>query len=223
MNQLKKITFPSEFKIDLLMMADEILFLSLVQENESVKQIADNVEDIDAFLSNLSEFILKLKSKRDSLKLIVGAEIVESGFISMDNIALRNHKVVIRRAKELKKLLEKKTLSSTVPEQGESSVRPPKTFAKFYALYHWLKIAMATAIPFSKNEDGKYIRADIESFAKQNYPECSPQGFYRSFKDIDITNRTAIANTFGRGYKEKLIKLSKNDSKLIIYLKNYPN
>ncbi len=101
------------------------------------------------------------------------------------------------------------------------SIKPP---SKFYALYHWIKIEMGTETQFAKNDNGQFLKSEIETFVKNSYPNCtSSQGFYRSFKDLDITKKTAIANSFGRGYKEKLITISNNDNKLITYLKNYPN
>ena len=95
--------------------------------------------------------------------------------------------------------------------------------AKYYALYHWMKIDMGGENNFTKNENDQFRRSEIEAYAKAKYPECSEQGFYRSFIGLDITNYTAIANDFGNGYKEILISISNNDNKLITYLKKYPN
>ncbi len=99
-----------------------------------------------------------------------------------------------------------------------------KTYpAKFYALYHWLKIEMGTETQFAKNDNDQFSKGKIEAYVKNKYTDCSAQGFYRSFISLDITNRTAIANYFGNGYKEALIAISNNDNKLITYLKDYPN
>lgn len=95
--------------------------------------------------------------------------------------------------------------------------------AKFYALYHWLKIEMGIENQFPKNLNDQFIKKDIEAYAKEKYPDCGAQGFYRSFKDLDIKNRNAIAKSFGNGYKEKLIIISNDDNKLRTHLKNYPN
>ena len=104
------------------------------------------------------------------------------------------------------------------------SIDAVKLPAKFYALYHWIKIEMGIENTFAKNDNGQFLKSEIEIFVKNSYPNCpSSQSFYRSFKDLDITNKTAIANSFGRGYKEKLITISNNDNKLITHLKNYPN
>ncbi|MBX2887059.1 MAG: hypothetical protein KF829_00255 [Ferruginibacter sp.] len=118
---------------------------------------------------------------------------------------------------ETKKILQYILSKSPQPQQ---TVNYP---AKFYALYHWLKIEMGTEKPFPKNDNGQFVKSEIEAYATSKYPYCSKQGFYRSFKDLDITNRTAIANSFGNGYKETLVALSDNDNKLTTHLKNYPN
>ena len=47
--------------------------------------------------------------------------------------------------------------------------------------------------------------------------------FYRTYKDLDITDKKSIANSYGRGYKEKIIEISNNDVKVIHHLKDYPN
>lgn len=113
------------------------------------------------------------------------------------------------------------TKQALPPQKTEKEM--PKIPAKFYALYHWLKIEIGTETQFAKNDNDKFIRKQIEAYAELKYSGCSPQGFYRSFIDLDITKRTAIANSFGKGYKQTLIYISNNDSKLITHLKNYPN
>lgn len=82
---------------------------------------------------------------------------------------------------------------------------------------------MGTESHFVKNDNDQFVKSEIESYAKNKYPNCSPQGFYRSFKDLDISNRTAIAKSFGNGYKGILIALSNNDNNLLTHLKNYPS
>lgn len=95
--------------------------------------------------------------------------------------------------------------------------------AKFYALYHWILIDLGRVKAFERNEDDNYVKKEIEQYAKNVYPKISPQMFYRHYIDIDITNKLAIANTFQKGYKNKLIEISGNDAQIITYLKKYPN
>ncbi len=95
--------------------------------------------------------------------------------------------------------------------------------AKYYALYHWILIKTGKEKGFERNENDKFIKTEIELFCKNRHPLISAQGFYRAFIGIDITNKTLIANSFGKGYKEKLIKISNNDIDIIKHLKEYPN
>ncbi|PZX16448.1 hypothetical protein LX69_01943 [Breznakibacter xylanolyticus] len=95
--------------------------------------------------------------------------------------------------------------------------------AKFYALYHWILIEMGLEKNFTCNESDKYIRKDIENFVINKYPQTSPQGFYRAYIEIDITNKKAIVNNFGNNYKKHIIKISNNNARIIDHLKRYPN
>lgn len=94
--------------------------------------------------------------------------------------------------------------------------------AKYYALYHWILIEMGVEKPFEKNEFNKWQKSKIENFAKDRYENINSQGFYKAFIDIDITKKTAIANSF-KNYKEIIIEISKNNAKIITHLKDYPN
>lgn len=103
-------------------------------------------------------------------------------------------------------------------EQSEKKIP-----AKYYALYHWILIEMGTEKGFERNENDQYVKHEIESYARQRYPGISDQGFYREFISIDITKRTDIARNFGKGYKQKIIRISDNDAKIIAYLNKFPN
>lgn len=94
--------------------------------------------------------------------------------------------------------------------------------AKYYALYHWILIEMGLENQFEKNEYNKWSRKNIENFAHEKYLITNVQGFYKAFIDIDITMKTSIANSF-KNYKKFIIEISKNNAKIITYLKNYPN
>lgn len=111
-----------EHILSVIRSADTVLFLSFLNETESTKNRADFIQDADSFLVILNEFLLRIKSKRDSLKLIVDTEIQKPGFISLDSIALKEHKTVIRRAKDLKKLLEQR--QKTLPQRKNKITAP---------------------------------------------------------------------------------------------------
>ena len=88
---------------------------------------------------------------------------------------------------------------------------------KWYALLYWMEL----------NSNGKRPPIDAEgSFNKDKLmiegnkrTGKSGQVFYTSFKEIDINNSKAIERSFGKEWKEAIIKLSNNDNKIIDYLK----
>ncbi len=108
-------------------------------------------------------------------------------------------------------------------ERQSSSKRKSKIPAKYYALYHWILIEMGIENNFERDQNDHYSKGEIEAYAKERYPETSMQGFYREFKEIDITNKINISRNFGKGYKDKIIEISNNNAKIITHLKNYPN
>jgi len=117
------------------------------------------------------------------------------------------------------KNVERIPISKILP----SGQTKPKIPAKYYSLYHWILIDQGKEKPLPKDENGKWDKKAIEAFSKNRYPETSTQQFYNGIRDIDITNKIAIANSFGKGYKEKVIEISNNDIEIITYLKNWPN
>lgn len=118
-------------------------------------------------------------------------------------------------------------LANEKGDKGEVESKCTKTEkripAKYYALYHWLLIEMGKEKEFEHNDDGQFKRHQIEAFATNRYKFKDGQPFYRAFISIDITKKTALARSFGKGYKEKIILLSDNDADVIAHLKEYPN
>jgi len=106
---------------------------------------------------------------------------------------------------------------------NSNEIKNNKIPARYYALYHWLLIEMGIKSHFERDRNDRCNRKEIERYAQHEYPETNPQGFYRAFKEIDLTNKKAIANNYGHGYKEKIITISNNNAKIIEHLKNYPN
>jgi hypothetical protein len=121
------------------------------------------------------------------------------------------------------------TLAKRYKDYLSLSLPPIKTSqkykipAKYYALYHWILIELGIENHFERNENDKYSKTKIVAFAKERYPETSSQMFYRTIIDIDINNKTAIANSFGNKYKDKIISISNNNAKVITHLKSFPN
>ena len=98
-----------------------------------------------------------------------------------------------------------------------------KISAKFYALLHWILIELGKESDFERDDNGRYKRSIIQTFARNRYRDASAQQFYREFRSLDITNRMLISNTFGKGYKEIISGISKNDRDVVQYLKDWPN
>ncbi len=120
-------------------------------------------------------------------------------------------------------LEQRKSEGLDKPQQPGGKATNKRPAAKYYALYHWILIEMGAESDFERNENDQYIRSEIETFAKDRYSQTDSQGFYRAFREIDITDRTAIANGFGKGYKEKLAEISHNNANVIVHLRDYPN
>jgi hypothetical protein len=78
---------------------------------------------------------------------------------------------------------------------------------------------------FERNINDRYKKNEIIAFAENRYKLNNGQGFYNAFRDgtIDMTKKTTIPIEFGKDYKETLILISNNDSKVISHLKKYPN
>lgn len=148
---------------------------------------------------------------------------IEKKVIPFDTLHRENVKILLDFLDKISQrnfinILEKLLSNSKLNEKIRSEIP-----SKYYALYHWILIEMGTENNFAKNENDKYIRTNIEAFANERYPQISQQGFYKAFINIDITKKITIGNSFGNGYKQKVIEISNNNAKMINHLKNYPN
>lgn len=126
-------------------------------------------------------------------------------------------------------ILEFLKTQTSEPQQSEKGAEENKYKKpypeKYYALYHWLLIEMGKEKPFEKDSiTDRYSKPEIIKYGKSKY-EIKTQGqvFYDTYINTDITNKTAIKRSYGKGYKDKLIEISKNDSDVITHLKKYPN
>src|SRR5690606_24261723 len=158
-----------------------------------------------------------------------GLQIPESTFI--ENELNRINKIDLTQLensqKDLvrfyKQYLEAKQQASE-PQQPEN-VTGKKYSEKYYALYHWVLIEMGKEKPFEKDSiTDRYSKPDIMKFGKERYKfKTQGQDFYYTYINTDITKKTAIAISYGKDYKKKLIEISNNDSDVITHLKKYPN
>jgi len=149
------------------------------------------------------------------------AEIINGG-TSRDRFKTNRNEAYVAICEELKFL---QSISGTNPDQLKQtqSIGHKKIPAALYALYHWILIDMGIEKAPERNEFDKMPKKKIMAIAESLYPKTNAQGFYKEFKDMDLTKKRAFSMTFGRDYKEKIIEISGNDSKIGNHLRDWPN
>ena len=75
--------------------------------------------------------------------------------------------------------------------------------------------------PFEKSND-KLPKSKIEEYAESKYRDVSSQVFYTEFRDLDFDKKEEFTKIFGTDYKNKLIKISNDDSSFTAHIKSYP-
>lgn len=93
---------------------------------------------------------------------------------------------------------------------------------KWYALLYWFEL-MANGEKPPKKIGGNFNKSKIKEIG---ITKCKNSGeyFYKSFKDIDISNQMHLKAQFGTDWKEEVKKLSNNNTKISKYIeKNYNN
>lgn len=104
-------------------------------------------------------------------------------------------------------------------EVEEIEVIKPTNFPeKWYALLYWIELTAHGQLP-PRNSEGQFIKKEIEEIGK-NKTGKSGQGFYRSFIEIDLNNTKLLNNHFGQNWKNEVIKLSENDTKVTEYIQS---
>jgi len=95
---------------------------------------------------------------------------------------------------------------------------------KYYAFYHLMLVHdLQTVKEFERDKNDKFNSKEIQEYGKTNYG--TGQQFYREYLNIyDMWhNQSEIAKHLRAGYKNKIIEISGNDSRVISKLKDYPN
>jgi hypothetical protein len=96
-----------------------------------------------------------------------------------------------------------------------------KTSERWHALLYLLELkANNTKLP--SNNDGEFIRVEIEEIGKQRIGSKG-QSFYRECLKINpiISDNSLLEKSFGKDWKQKVIDISKNNILIISHLKNY--
>lgn len=169
--------------------------------------------------NDYKNWLMKLKSIEKHLRLDFMKEWYES-LSELDRVAVDKRKPELQNKLELENALY---FTKAFNNNDDIKSTKNKIPVKYYALYHWVLIEMGLENHFELNENDQYPKKKITDYAENKYGLKDGQGFYRAFRDIDLTNKLSIANSFGRGYKEKIIEISEYDSKVITHLKDYPN
>ncbi len=167
---------------------------------------------------------LCLKFTGDTLiTLPINEQIKNNEIFKVNNYGCFDSLFLAKECKKLSNFINEnlKFDNSNVPSEKPNKKIPEK----YYALYHWVLIEMGKEKAFEKNRiTDKLDKPAIMKYGKEKHRlKTKGQVFYQTYRDIDITKKEAIARTFGKGYKEKLIEISNNDADVISYLKNYPN
>jgi hypothetical protein len=114
-------------------------------------------------------------------------------------------------------ILNSKSNSSEIEKKTQ------KIPVKWYALLHFVKIEAGIEKNVRLNANDQFVKSEIISLAEDYYGFKKGQAFYTEFKKLRESKPELIPSMFGKFYKEKLIKLSQNDSRIIKALKNFPN
>ena len=175
------------------------------------------LKDILHYLQNGVEVDIKNPPSDKLLKDYIFEKDIEIDFIKSEYPnGFKNPEEVFDRCFLILEFLENETI-------GKSHQDKKNYPEKYYALYHWLLIEMGKEKPFERNSmTDKYDKKTIINFGKNKY-KIEGQVFYNTYINIDITNKIAIAKSYGKGYKNKLIEISNNDVDVISHLKIYPN
>lgn len=191
---------------------------------EQIKAVPEYLDELD--IISLKETLLYIKEwERDSIKY------TESIISSTPNHKypseyqndkglywVREGMVVGKELYNLSKIINQR-LEGLGKSESPQGIKMP---SKYYALLHWIGIELGLYKLFERNTSDNYSKKEIEEYASVHYPLSSKQGFYKAFREIDTTNKVAIARNFGKGYKKKIIELSGNDSRIEAHLKKWP-
>ncbi len=194
--------------------------LSNELENEEILNILNSIKEH----SHKIELLPILEVKKYVSKLepkIIGflSTFFDECFAISDTIScdLDRRKPHSTEAKKIVQIIE------SIQTQNKPDTK--KIPEKFYALYHCILIEMGKERCFERDRNGKLKKPDIVKFGKERYKfETDGQTFYTTYRDINLTNKKAIAEEYKKGYKNILKEIANNDAEFTSHLdKNYLN
>lgn len=196
------------------------------QDNKVVEDIILFKTNIEDGFKNLGQFDLKIKdyfSKKDSsiaMKEYCFNIIKESFYFLNNRLYIDIEKCPLKSDyNNLINILEHSIDYKEFDSQPKlnSINKSEKIPDKWYALLYWFElITKGEKLP--KKIGGNYDKSKIIQIGIE---KCNNSGeyFYKYFIGIDISDEKLLKGAFGEGWKEKIIKLSNNNSKISKYIK----
>jgi hypothetical protein len=193
-----------------------------------VKAKRDQIPTLNILRESIKEYlefvfidqIIDEKNQR-AYRILLNSEKISS----LELLALDAYRFILEM--ELIKRKERRAsdaLSNQTPLKVAKDRKGKNIGAKYYALYHLILIEIGKAKPFERDYNDNLSKQTIVDYAEEAYPFWkNGNGFYHEFQKLQGKSKTDIARNFGIGYKDKIISISNNDSKVISLLRNYPN
>lgn len=211
-------------------------------DTDDSSYISERRETLLAFVKAKRDQIPTLKLLRESIKeylefvfidQIIDEKNQRAYLILLNNEKIQSLELLANSAYqfilelELIKRKERKAseaISNQTPLKVAKDRNGKNIGAKYYALYHFILLEMGKTKHFERDYNDNLPKQTIVTYAEEAYPFWkSGKGFYDEFQKLQGKSRTDIARDFGIGYKDKLIAISNNNSKIIAHLKKYPN
>lgn len=127
---------------------------------------------------------------------------------------------LIHKLSEIEQLKDKIKPSPII--KAEPS-KKSKHHAKYYALYIRLLEQIGKEMPFVKDENDRFPKAQIEKFAHNRFSGISTLQFYNHYRELeDMSNKISIARSYPN-YKNIMTDISQNDADILFLLKGFPN
>lgn len=123
----------------------------------------------------------------------------------------------LNEIQQLKSKFSKKTSSPA------NNPQKPRHDAKYYALYIRLLEQAGKETPIVRNENDRFPKTKIETFAHNRFPGISKLQYYNHYRDLeDMSNKVKIARSYP-DLKEIVAEIAKNDADVLFLLEEFPS
>jgi hypothetical protein len=222
LNTLKEIEIFNRTTIELL--KDIVQFFIAIdnydsQNNKVVEDIFISKTNINNGFQNLA--LVNLKRKQNSsfaMKEYCLNVIEKSSYFLYNSLFISIEKCPLKY--DYDNLMYKLEHSYCTEVDINPFLNSNKTPDKWYALLYWFEL-MSNGEQPPKKIGGNFNKSKIKEIGRE---KCKSSGeyFYKSFKDIDISNQKNLKAQFGENWKEEVKKLSNNNTKISKYIEeNY--